>query len=56
MTALENVMVGRHVRTRSNALGAVFRTPALPPRGSADPRQRACELLQDTSASAQYAD
>jgi branched-chain amino acid transport system ATP-binding protein len=26
MTALENVMVGRHVRTRSGLLGAVFRT------------------------------
>lgn len=26
MTALENVMVGRHVRTRSGVLGAVFRT------------------------------
>ncbi len=27
MTALENVMVGRHVRTRANVLGAVFRDP-----------------------------
>jgi branched-chain amino acid transport system ATP-binding protein len=26
MTALENVMVGRHVRTRAGVLGAVFRT------------------------------
>jgi branched-chain amino acid transport system ATP-binding protein len=26
MTALENVMVGRHVRTRSGVLGAIFRT------------------------------
>ena len=26
MTALENVMVGRHVRTRSGLLGAMFRT------------------------------
>src|SRR5580692_7371279 len=26
MTALENVMVGRHVRTRSGLVGAVFRT------------------------------
>ena len=26
MTALENVMVGRHVRTRSGLIGAVFRT------------------------------
>jgi len=29
MTALENVMVGQHVRTRSGVLGAVFRTPAF---------------------------
>ena len=27
MTALENVMVGRHVRTRAGVLGAVLRTP-----------------------------
>lgn len=27
MTALENVMVGRHVRTKSSALGAILRTP-----------------------------
>ena len=26
MTALENVMVGRHVRTKATALGAMFRT------------------------------
>ena len=26
MTALENVMVGRHVRTHSGLIGAVFRT------------------------------
>ena len=26
MTALENVMVGRHIRSRSGVLGAVFRT------------------------------
>src|SRR6476661_8344908 len=26
MTALENVMVGRHVRTKSGVLGAIFRT------------------------------
>jgi len=29
MTALENVMVGRHVRTGSGVLGAVFRTQAF---------------------------
>lgn len=27
MTALENVMIGRHVRTRSGVFGAIFRTP-----------------------------
>src|SRR4029077_12383167 len=27
MTAIENVMVGRHVRTGSGLMGAVFRTP-----------------------------
>jgi len=27
MTALENVMVGRHIRTQEGAIGAVFRTP-----------------------------
>jgi branched-chain amino acid transport system ATP-binding protein len=29
MTALENVMVGRHLRTHSGLIGAVFRTPAF---------------------------
>ncbi|MDE2080085.1 MAG: ABC transporter ATP-binding protein [Burkholderiales bacterium] len=29
MTVLENVMVGRHVRTRSGLLGAVLRTPGF---------------------------
>ena len=29
MTALENVMVGRHIRTKSGLLGAVFRTPGF---------------------------
>ena len=28
MTVLENVMVGRHCRTKSNVLGAIFRNPA----------------------------
>jgi branched-chain amino acid transport system ATP-binding protein len=43
MTALENVMVGRHVRTGSGLLGAVFRT-RLQGRGGRH-RQRAQELL-----------
>jgi branched-chain amino acid transport system ATP-binding protein len=29
MTALENVMVGRHVRTHSGLIGAIFRTPGF---------------------------
>ena len=29
MTALENVMVGRHIRTHSGLLGAIFRTPGF---------------------------
>ncbi len=29
MTALENVMVGRHVRTKAGVLGAVFRPPSV---------------------------
>src|SRR5919206_5302797 len=29
MTALENVMVGRHIRTHSGLIGAVFRTPTF---------------------------
>jgi branched-chain amino acid transport system ATP-binding protein len=29
MTALENVMVGRHVRTHSGLIGAVLRTPGF---------------------------
>jgi branched-chain amino acid transport system ATP-binding protein len=29
MTALENVMVGRHIRSRTGLLGAIFRTPAF---------------------------
>ena len=29
MTALENCMIGRHVRTKSGAFGATFRTPAF---------------------------
>ena len=29
MTAIENVMVGRHIRTKSGLIGAVFRTPGF---------------------------
>ncbi len=44
MTALENVMVGRHVRTRSGLLGAVFRTPGFKAEEAAI-AARARELL-----------
>ena len=44
MTALENVMVGRHVRSQSGLLGAVFRTGAFL-KEEADIAQRAQELL-----------
>jgi branched-chain amino acid transport system ATP-binding protein len=44
MTALENVMVGRHVRTHSGLIGAVFRTPSFKHEEAAI-AQRAQELL-----------
>ena len=51
MTALENVMVGRHVRTHSGLVGAVFRTPQLQGRGGGD-RGSARRSCSTTSASA----
>jgi branched-chain amino acid transport system ATP-binding protein len=44
MTALENVMVGRHVRTRSGLIGAVLRTPGFK-REEAEIEARSRELL-----------
>ncbi|GGP24961.1 ABC transporter ATP-binding protein [Silvimonas amylolytica] len=44
MTALENVMVGQHVRTRAGVLGAVFRGPKTRAE-EAKIRARAQELL-----------
>ena len=44
MTALENVMVGRHVRSHSGLLGAVLRTPKFKAEEEAI-AQRAQELL-----------
>jgi branched-chain amino acid transport system ATP-binding protein len=44
MTALENVMVGRHIRTGSGLLGAIFRTPGFKAEEAAI-TQRARELL-----------
>ena len=45
MTALENVMVGRHVRTRSGLVGAVFRTRGFRAEENAI-AERAHELLE----------
>jgi branched-chain amino acid transport system ATP-binding protein len=53
MTVLENVMVGRHVRTRSGVVGAVFRTPAER-REEAEIREHAQRLL-DYVGIARYA-
>jgi branched-chain amino acid transport system ATP-binding protein len=44
MTVLENVMVGRHIRSRSGLLGAIFRTPRFKLEEAAIAR-RAHELL-----------
>jgi len=44
MTALENVMVGRHVRTSATAFGAIFRT-AHARKEEAEIKKRALELL-----------
>lgn len=45
MTALENVLVGRHARMHSGVLGAVLRLPATR-REEADARARALALLE----------
>ena len=45
MTALENVMVGRHVRTHSGLFGAVFRTAGFK-REEAEIAERARALLE----------
>ena len=44
MTALENVMVGRHVRTRAGVLGAMLNNAAIKAEEAAI-RQRAIDLL-----------
>ncbi|WP_367068049.1 ABC transporter ATP-binding protein [Oryzisolibacter sp. LB2S] len=54
MTALENVMVGRHIRTRSGLFGAVFRTKGFRDEEAAI-RRRAQELL-DYVGVGKYAD
>ena len=45
MTALENVMVGRHIRTKSGLIGAVFRTPGFKNEEAAIAK-RSHELLE----------
>ena len=54
MTALENVMVGRHVRTHSGVMGAMFRTPGFKAEERAI-TDRARELL-DYVGIGRYAD
>jgi branched-chain amino acid transport system ATP-binding protein len=54
MTVLENVMVGRHVRTRSGLLGAILRTPGFKAEEAAI-AARAMELLEYVGI-ARYAD
>jgi branched-chain amino acid transport system ATP-binding protein len=54
MTAVENVMVGRHVRTRTGVLGAVLRTGGQRAEEAAI-RKRALELLDYVGIS-RYAD
>jgi branched-chain amino acid transport system ATP-binding protein len=54
MTALENVMVGRHVRTRATALGAILRTRRTVAEERAI-KQRSLELL-DYVGIRKYAD
>jgi len=54
MTAIENVMVGRHVRTKAGVFGAVFRTPRQRHEEEAI-RKRSLELL-DYVGIARYAD
>jgi branched-chain amino acid transport system ATP-binding protein len=54
MTALENVMVGRHVRTHAGAIGAMLRLPAQR-REEAQIRDRSMQLLEYVGI-ARYAD
>ncbi len=54
MTALENVMVGRHVRTHSGLVGAILRTPGFKAEEKAI-TERAMELLEYVGI-AKYAD
>ncbi len=51
LSALENVMIGRHVRTKANVVGAVLRNPATRAEEAAIVR-RAQELLEYVGISA----
>ena len=52
LTVLENVKVGRHVRTKAGVFSALFR-PASARREEAQTTQRACELIDLVGLSAQ---
>jgi branched-chain amino acid transport system ATP-binding protein len=54
MTALENVMVGRHIRTKSGLIGAILRTPGFKAEEKAIAK-RSQELLEYVGI-AKYAD
>ncbi|MEJ0002959.1 MAG: ATP-binding cassette domain-containing protein [Pararobbsia sp.] len=54
MTALENVMVGRHVRTRHGLIGAVLQTPSER-REEKEIKERSMDLLEYVGVT-QYAD
>ena len=45
MSAVENVMIGRHVRMRAGIFGSIFRPPWVRKEERAT-RERACELLE----------
>ena len=55
MTAMENVMVGRHVRTRAGVIGAVFEAQERA-RARKRPSANARSNCWSTSASASFAD
>ena len=54
MTALENVMVGRHVRTKHGLIGAVLQTPSER-KEEKEIKERAMDLLEYVGVT-QYAD
>jgi branched-chain amino acid transport system ATP-binding protein len=55
VSALENVMIGRHVRTRAGVIGAVLRTRATVAEEAAI-EQRALELLDNVGIAARAND